>query len=179
MLLPSEKLTRKSNFCSFWPKSGFFGPKKRSGSVDSIQNLTVSASFWEIYCPHRSTGVLYHCDGNIAIISESIVAELSSIVNSLHSPHHLLKRYLCQKIEKGTDDLRQNFLVDGPRVQAQVSQAIIKLNAFQSVETLTQLTCHICVYLALSFIFQRLIHFNGQISQFRTKVKETAQIFQR
>jgi hypothetical protein len=118
-------------------------------------------------------------NGDIVIVSDSIGAELSSIDNSLHSPHHLLKTYLCQKIENGTKDLRQNFLVDGPRVQEQVSQAIIKLNAFQSVETLTQFTCQICVYLALPFILPRLFHLNAQVSQFWTKVEETAQIIQR
>ena len=62
------------------------------------------------------------------------------------------------------DDLRQNFLVDGPGIQEQVSHAIVKFHAFQSVETLTQFTCQICVYLALSFILPRLFHLNTQVN---------------
>jgi hypothetical protein len=41
--------------------------------------------------------------------------------------------------DRGTDDLRQNFLVVGPRIMQQVLQAIAKFQAFQSAETFTQL----------------------------------------
>jgi hypothetical protein len=42
--------------------------------------------------------------------------------------------------DKGTDDVRQNFSVDGPRVQENLSQVIVQFHAFQTAETLSQFT---------------------------------------